>query len=199
MQTYLGVLTNINHQVLLNKLATTPMKRRIIKGWLKAGVIDGEVFYTTKNGTPQGGVISPLLANVALHGLEKDTKDSLAKDLLEDFKKKTGRSSNIKAQTAISIIRYADDFVVIHENKEIIMKAKATIEKWLANIGLKLKESKTNIVHSLNSDNGQKPGFDFLGYTIRQFPDKNKRRGYKSYTRPSKQGQKEHLLTIKKP
>ena len=78
------------------------------------------------------------------------------------------------------------------------MKAKATIEKWLANIGLKLKESKTNIVHSLNSDNGQKPGFDFLGYTIRQFPDKNKRRGYKSYTRPSKQGQKEHLLTIKK-
>jgi retron-type reverse transcriptase len=57
------------------------------------------------------GVISPLLANVALHGLEKDTKNSLAKDLLEDFKKKTGRSSNIKAQTAISIIRYADDGV----------------------------------------------------------------------------------------
>ena len=193
-----GCFDNINHQVLLNKLATTPMKRRIIKGWLKAGVIDGEVFYTTKNGTPQGGVISPLLANVALHGLEKDTKNSLAKDLLEDFKKKTGRSSNIKAQTAISIIRYADDFVVIHKNKEIIMKAKATIEKWLANIGLKLNESKTNIVHSLNSDNGQKPGFDFLGYTIRQFPDKNKRRGYKSYTKPSKQGQKEHLLTIKK-
>ena len=106
-----GCFDNINHQVLLNKLATTPMKRRIIKGWLKAGVIDGEVFYTTKNGTPQGGVISPLLANVALHGLEKDTKNSLAKDLLEDFKKKTGRSSNIKAQTAISIIRYADDCV----------------------------------------------------------------------------------------
>ena len=193
-----GCFNNINHTALLNKLKTTPIIRRVIKGWLKAGVMENGTFYQTKSGTPQGGVISPLLANIALHGLEIKTKQALSKELLEYSKKKLGKSQHSKAQTSISIIRYADDFVVIHESKEIIMKAKAFIVQWLKNIGLELNPTKTRIVHTLNEDNGKKPGFNFLGYTIRQFVCSRKKRGYKSQTKPSIQAQKDHLLSMKK-
>src|SRR5947209_9962333 len=60
----------INHQALLEKLATIPTIRQIIKSWLKAGMMEGEKLFPTEEGTPQGGIISPLLANIALHGLE---------------------------------------------------------------------------------------------------------------------------------
>ena len=75
------------------------------------------------------GVISPLLANIVLHGLEMDTKKALSKELLEYSKKKFGKSQHTKAQATISIIRYADDFIVIHESKEIIEKAQVIIKQ----------------------------------------------------------------------
>lgn len=78
-----GCFDNIDHNCLLRKLNTTPKLRRIVKGWLKAGIMEGDVFQTTGRGTPQGGVISPLLANVALHGMEYDTKKTLADELFE--------------------------------------------------------------------------------------------------------------------
>ena len=72
-----GCFDNISHEALLQKLNTAPTTRRIIRAWLKAGVLDNEVFSSTEKGTPQGGVISPLLANIALHGMEEEVKTAL--------------------------------------------------------------------------------------------------------------------------
>jgi RNA-directed DNA polymerase len=192
-----GCFDNINHAALLDKLKTQPSLRRIIKGWLEAGIMEGEVFHRTESGTPQGGVISPLLANIALHGLESITKTALKHDLMAYAKKVRQYSVGWKnALESISIVRYADDFVVLHPDHEIIMKAKTFIEQWLKGIGLELKPSKTRIGHTLKEENG-KPGFNFLGFEIRQYPVKNNKYGYKTLIKPSKEAVKRHLFTIR--
>jgi len=99
----------INHDALLKKLNTYPTLRRQIRAWLKAGVMDGNKLFPTPEGTPQGGVISPLLANIALHGMEE-----LIRDLAPKFDMK--RSNNVQMARrdkikSVSLIRYADDFV----------------------------------------------------------------------------------------
>jgi retron-type reverse transcriptase len=76
-----GCFDNIDHIALLKKLNTFPKLRRIIKKWLGSGVMEGEVFHKVQAGTPQGRVISPLLANIALHGLEYETQKALTEDL----------------------------------------------------------------------------------------------------------------------
>ena len=123
--------------------------------------MEGEVFHEMSSGTPQGGVISPLLANIALHGLEYDLKEALLEDLLQDARQR--KKYYVKAKNAkenISIVFYADDFVVIHESKEIILKAKKYIERWLEKIGLKLSPTKTRVVHTLQSTDGSEPAFN---------------------------------------
>jgi RNA-directed DNA polymerase len=96
----------INHEALLRKLNAFPLIHRQIRGWLRAGVMDGEQLIPTSLGTPQGGVISPLLANIALHGMENRIK--------EEFPK---RDTSIKGKrvyyNAAQLIRYADDFVML--------------------------------------------------------------------------------------
>ena len=92
-----GCFDNINHQALLNKLKTFPLLRKVIKGWLKAGIMENGIFYTSEAGTPQGGVISPLLANIALHGLEEDTKQALVQELMAYQKGKGRRVGNKQA------------------------------------------------------------------------------------------------------
>jgi RNA-directed DNA polymerase len=101
----------INHQKLLTKLNSYPKLRRQIKAWLKADITDFEKHETNPNheGTPQGGVISPLLSNIALHGME----------------------DRIKQETGALVIRYADDFVIFHENLEIIKQCQQIIAKSL--------------------------------------------------------------------
>ncbi|MBC6474220.1 MAG: hypothetical protein GDA48_16580, partial [Hormoscilla sp. GM102CHS1] len=96
----------MNHTALLEKLNNTSPIRNLIRGWLKAGVMDQGLFQPTEAGTPQGGVISPLLANIALHGLETEIKGMVPKSRIE--------------QQKLTVVRYADDFVVIHENREVI-------------------------------------------------------------------------------
>ncbi len=168
----------IDHQYLLNKLEC-PNFKPIVKQWLKAGVLDNGVFDETDTGTPQGGVISPLLANIALHGMETYIKEWLWNvkkyriPVIRNGKSKgsIGRTNTINQ---ISIIRYADDFVVLHDNLEVIIEAKEAINKWLANIGLEIKPSKTRICHTLNDitieGEKQQAGFDFLGFNIKQYP-----------------------------
>jgi RNA-directed DNA polymerase len=90
----------IGHQALLDKLDTFPLLRRVIKGWLKAGVLDGKDLFPTQAGTPQGGVLSPLLANVALHGLEEAVAAAFPK---------TSRLTGSKERWTPAVIRYADD------------------------------------------------------------------------------------------
>ena len=149
----------INQDVLLQKLNTTPIMARQIRAWLKSGVLDRGEWFPTNEGTPQGGVISPLLANIALHGLEE-----YIKQWAETWKgrKKGNRNS-------ISLIRYADDFVVLHKDKIVIQQAKTLIEQWLHGLGLELSESKTRICHTLHDTEETKAGFDFLGWNVRQY------------------------------
>ncbi|WP_322506093.1 group II intron reverse transcriptase/maturase [Chroococcidiopsis cubana] len=150
----------INHKALLEKLNTFPTIRQQIRAWLQAGVMDNGQLFPTAEGTPQGGVISPLLANIALHGMENRIKQ-FAETL--PGKKRENRSS-------LSLIRYADDFVIIHKDITVVKKCQQTIADWLKGMGLELNPSKTRITHTLKEYEGQKPGFDFLGFTIRQYP-----------------------------
>jgi RNA-directed DNA polymerase len=188
---------NINHQALLNKLNTFPLMRKAIKGWLKAGIMENGVFYPSEAGTPQGGVISPLLSNIALHDLEDDTKQALSEDLLLYQKGKRKSVDSKQALNSISIILYADDFIAMHENEKIVQKAKILMEEWLKKMGLEMKISKTQITHSLKGTEERKAGFDFLGYNVRQYPTKQTKRGYKLLIKPSRSSQKRHNKTIK--
>lgn len=129
----------INHTKLLSKLNTIPLFRQLIKGWLKAGVLDNGVFSKTEAGTPQGGVISPLLANIALHGMEND--------IMTLFKQR--RISKTKLSPKVTFIRYADDFLVFHESREVIESCQHYLEQWLSELGLVMKASKTKVVHTL--------------------------------------------------
>ncbi len=112
----------------------------------------------------------------------------------------TLKGNKSKNQKALSLIRYADDFAILHENLDIIKKCQEIINSWLAEMGLELKPSKTKISHTLNEYEGQ-VGFDFLGFTIRQFPIgkhqsgkcNGKSLGFKTIIKPSKAKIKAHL------
>jgi RNA-directed DNA polymerase len=148
----------INHNKLLDKVNTYPKLRKQIKAWLKNGVLDKVVFSDTDEGTPQGGVVSPLLANIALHGME-----TRIKTYAESLKgKKRDNKDNL------SLIRYADDFVILHHDLKVVLECQEIIKDWLQEIGLELKPSKTKITHTLNEYEGN-VGFDFVGFTIRQY------------------------------
>lgn len=154
----------INHDYILKKLNTFPIMRKQIKAWLKSGVIDGRQLFPTDEGTPQGGTISPLLSNIALHGLEDRINEVFpAKTSHEP---KTRRTINIFSP---NFIRYADDFVVMHKDLDVVLKCQEIISEWLSEVGLKLQPEKTKITHTLHKHEGN-VGFDFLGFNIRQFP-----------------------------
>ena len=173
----------INHEKLLTKLNTYPTMRRLIKGWLKAGVMDKGTFSPTNEGTPQGGIISPLLANIALHGMEKRIK--------EYAEKLPGRKA--RNRQALNFVRYADDFVILHKSKEVVEECQRIIETWLEDIDLELKPNKTKLVHTTE-------GFDFLGFNIRQYPvGKNQsKQGFKTLIKPSKKRVNEHWEQLSK-
>ena len=183
----------IDHEKLLEKLETYPRLKREIKSWLKRGFMDGKQWFPTEEGTPQGGVISPLLANIALHGMELEIK-KFARTL------KGGKRDN---EQSLSLIRYADDFVILHKDLKVILQCKSIIENWLKDIGLELKPSKTRISHTLNRYEGN-TGFDFLGFNIRQYEVgkthtgkcKRKPLGFKTIIKPSKEKIKLHIKKI---
>ncbi|EGJ28360.1 RNA-directed DNA polymerase [Moorena producens 3L] len=167
----------INHKTLISKLNTYPSMRRLIKSWLKAGVMDNGTFSPTKEGTPQGGVISPLLANIALHGMEK-----VVWDFADSVK---GKKTYYKK--GLNLIRYADDFVILHQDQKVIEECQRVINEWLKDMGLELKPSKTQIIHSFD-------GFDFLGFNIRQYHvgKNHSKQGFKTIIKPSKEKVLEH-------
>jgi RNA-directed DNA polymerase len=185
----------INHDFLLSKIPCPSSLKRDIKQWLKAGVLDNGVFEETETGTPQGGVISPLLAHIAL--------DGMARWIETLFPRMGGRNQAV-------LIRYADDFVVISPSLEIIEQCKTAISEWLKPIGLELKPEKTRVCHTLNpiEYNGktEKPGFDFLGFNIRQYPTGKHKAGkickgisktFLTHIKPSQKAVKAHTEAIK--
>lgn len=168
----------IEHAPLMAKLGTIPKVARLISNWLKAGVVEEGQLFPTEAGTPQGGVISPLLANIALHGLE------------------TAIRKAVPGQVAL--IRYADDFVIIHHDLPTVQTLRTITEAWLAPMGLRLKEAKTKVVHTLNEHKGQAPGFDFLGFTVRQFRvgKSHAKKGFKTIIKPSQKSVSRHMATL---
>ena len=187
----------INHTKLLEKVNTYPKIRRQLKAWLRAGILDRKEILFPKEGTPQGGIASPLLANIALHGMEETIKEYAA----------SWKGEKRANQRSLSLIRYADDFVIIHEKLEVIQSCQKIIEEWLQPIGLELSKEKTKIIHTLNEHEGNKPGFDFLGFNIRQYPigkyqsgkdGQGRKLGFKTITKPSKEKVKEHYHKLAK-
>jgi RNA-directed DNA polymerase len=169
----------IGHQELLQKANTSPQIRRQLKAWLKAGVIDREQWFPTESGTIQGSPLSPLLANIAMHGIE------------ETIAQRYRRDSRRKFYPPI-VVRYADDLVAIHEDIEVVRQVQEIIEAQLKPMGLRLKPEKTRITHTLNSEGGT-PGFDFLGFNIRQY------RVGKTHSGKTNQGQPLGFKTVIKP
>lgn len=187
----------IDHNKLLEKMGIKGSFAAQVKSWLKAGVIDQDQHHETRFGTPQGGVISPLLANIALHGMEE-----MLKNLMDTIPIRSSQGrlmvSKDKRQS-LSFIRYADDFVVMHANRDVLLTCKDAIKNWLNNMGLELSAEKTKITHTLilsdqdkelfNLSADCKPGFDFLGFTVRQFQSKYNcgrlKNGIKTFIVPS--------------
>ncbi len=150
----------INHQALMEKLDTFSVMRRAVKTWLKAKIMDGDELFPSEEGTPQGGVISPLLANIALHGLETAITTAFPKTVKIDGKRHEGYQPRV--------IRYADDFVVLHPDLNVVERATSIAQEWLSGMGLELKPSKTRITHTFRKHEGH-VGFNFLGFHVRQF------------------------------
>ena len=151
----------INHEALLEKLNTFPKMRRAIKAWLKSGVMENGKLFPTHEGAPQGGVLSPLLANIALNGLEEYITSKFSKY------KQVG---NIKeAAWKPTVIRYADDLVILHRDLGELKRAYSLASGWLKHMGLEFSEPKTRIGHTYYEHEGHQPGFDFLGFNFRQF------------------------------
>lgn len=158
-----GAFDAIDHTFLLDALGDVP-GRELIRQWLKAGCLEQAVLHPTNAGTPQGGVISPLLLNIALHGLE------------QALGVRYRRRGSIESTRAV--VRYADDFVVFTESEEDAHQVIQDLHRWLKQRGLALSVGKTCIVHITE-------GFDFLGFTVRQYPVTTTRSGYKLLITPS--------------
>jgi RNA-directed DNA polymerase len=137
----------INQETLLLKLNMNGSVRQQIKAWLKSGVIDSGKFVATTAGTPQGGVISPLMSSIALHGLESLINQEFP---VNKAGKIIGAKSKFGCQISqVTCIRYADDFVVLNESLAVIKRCEEVIRDWLEGIGLELKPEKTRIAHTL--------------------------------------------------
>ena len=149
----IGCFDNINHQWLIQNIL---MDKKILQQWLKAGFVENKQLFPTTQGTPQGGIISPTLANMTLDGLQAVLDNAFGMK----FKPNGCRKNN---KHKIHLIRYADDFIVTASDKGTLEnKVKPLIEDFLAQRGLRLSPEKTKITHITD-------GFDFLGQNIRMY------------------------------
>jgi RNA-directed DNA polymerase len=150
-----GAFDRIAHDHILAMLGTFPA-RGMVEQWLKAGVVEQGRLHRTEEGTPQGGVVSPVLLNVALHGMEQAAGVRYHT---------TGRAAGWTIADSPVLIRYADDFIVLCHTRQEALEVKASLASWLAPRGLAFNEDKTRVV-SLDE------GFDFLGFNVRRYGDK---------------------------
>lgn len=224
----------IDHDALLTKLKTFPAMEKQVRAWLKAGVMEGyantvkeDEIVSSSKGTPKGkdyvslvsldegrdtenpekirGIISPLLANIALNGLEFHLKNFVTKiPALPHPGARCGAAAKMKALT---LIRYADDLVVIHRNKDILLSCIKEVKEWFSQAGVpthkkgyavSFTESREKITESLPKSflcHGRE-GFDFLGFRVIQV--KRKKGKYKVKIYPSRKNQAKLLLKVRK-
>lgn len=171
-----GCFDNISHQWLYDNI---PLDKRLLKQWLKSGFIKNDTLFPTNSGTPQGGIISPVLANMVLDGIEA---------IVQKHNKVTTKTIDkvvIHRQgVCFNFIRYADDFVVIGENPKLLRLLQIEIEVFLNERGLELSKEKTHITHI-------RKGFDFLGFNFKKFPNG------KMLVQPTKEGIKSFKSKVK--
>jgi len=164
-----GCFDNISHQWLLENI---PMDKKILSKWLKAGYVFKNNLFSTDSGTPQGGIISPTLANMTLDGLE------------EGIHQKFSKTQKQKKANKLNFVRYADDFIITAFSKEMLEnEVKPFIEAFLQKRGLELSIEKTKITHI-------EEGFDFLGFNVRKYNDK-------VLIKPSKKNIKEFMKKVR--
>jgi RNA-directed DNA polymerase len=159
-------------------LAHVPIDRVILQKWLKSGYMEKHVLHETTDGTPQGGIISPALANCALDGLER---------LLREKYPAGKRLKSLGGEKpCVNLVRYADDFVITSKSKELLEgEIKPLVEHFLQERGLELSPKKTVITHVEH-------GFDFLGQNVRRYPNG------KLLIKPSKKNVKTFLDGIRR-
>lgn len=146
-----GCFDNISHDWLL---AHVPMDRAILRKWLKAGYMEKHALHATEQGTPQGGIISPVLANLALDGLERRLRERYPL---------RGKGSEKGRKAGVHLIRYADDFIITGRSRDALEdEVKPLVESFLRERGLELSAEKTTITHI-------EEGFDFLGQNVRRY------------------------------
>jgi RNA-directed DNA polymerase len=140
-----GCFDHLDQNWLVDQIPTNKEK---LRAWLKAGYLEQEVFHPTAEGTPQGGIVSPTAANMALDGLE-------------------GRlQRRFKGRHKVNLVRFADDFVITGASRALLEnEVKPLVVQFLAERGLELSEEKTRIVHI-------DVGFDFLGFNVRKYNGK---------------------------
>lgn len=151
-----GCFDHISHDWLIDHI---PMDKSVLKQFLKAGFVFQNELFPTDEGTPQGGVISPILANMALDGMQKVLSDRFHTNRLGKI------DLRFKNAHKVNLVRSADDFIVTAATKEIAEEAKEIIRGFLCTRGLELSEEKTLITHVDD-------GFDMLGWTFRRFKEK---------------------------
>lgn len=164
-----GCFDNISHDWLL---ANIPMDKDMLRKWLKSGFVEKQRLFPTEIGTPQGGIISPVLANMTLDGMAKALKERFDQNGLQSSKNQ------------VHLIRYADDFVITGRTEEILREAKEIITEFLKKRGLALSPEKTRMTHI-------EEGFDFLGWNFRKYTGK-------LLIKPAENNVKNHMRKIRK-
>lgn len=162
-----GCFDHISHDWLINNI---PMDKLMLKKWLKCGFVFNKELFPTNEGTPQGGIISPTLANMTLDGLQMM--------LAKKYRRTSTQNSKVH------LVRYADDFIITARTKEALEEIKPMVEEFLQERGLTLSEEKTKMTHITE-------GFDFLGYNIRKYDNG------KLLIKPSKAGLKKFMKKIR--
>jgi len=163
----------ISHEWLLTHI---PMEKAILRKWLKAGYMEKNILYPTEEGTPQGGVISPVLANMTLDGLERKLRECYPKTTVKGIAAK------------VNFVRYADDFIVTAASKELLeQEIKPLVETFMRERGLELSSEKTCVTHI-------EDGFDFLGQNVRKYKTGKQ---HKLLIKPAQKNVHAHLEKIR--
>ncbi len=166
----------IAHDHILNQLGTFPAKG-MVRQWLRAGVVENGQLHRTWEGTPQGGVVSPVLLNIALDGMETAAGVRYLS------------TGSIRVDSP-ALIRYADDFVAVCHSRQDAIAIKARLAAWLAPRGLAFNEDKTRVVTL-------KEGFDFLGFNVRRYDDKTLIRPSKAAVRRIRERLRTELWSLR--
>jgi len=144
-----GCFDNISHEWMLRHI---PADKEVLRKWLKAGFMENRVLFPTEAGTPQGGIISPTLANLTLDGLEPLLKEKF--------------SATRQPSPKVNLVRYADDFIITGATKDVLEnEVKPLVEQFLRDRGLQLSPEKTCVTQI-------EQGLDFLGQNLRKYDDK---------------------------